>query len=82
MGLVERMGLMGQMGLVRQMGWVKRMGWWVLAYLAVKWALLGGAIYWLMRFDWFRTEYLLALPALVLSVAGIKWAMARRRVAG
>lgn len=62
-------------------GYLKRMGWWVLVYLAAKWMVLGGVVYWLSRYDWFELKYLAVLPVMVVSVLALKWIL-RRRITG
>ena len=44
-----------------------RMGKWVFVYLAIKWLVLGSAIYGLSQFSWFRIEFLLASPLLMVT---------------
>ena len=44
-----------------------RMGKWVFVYLAIKWLVLGSAIYGLSQFSWFRIEFLLVFPLLMVT---------------
>ena len=60
---------------------IKRLGKWVLLYLAIKWTILAGAIFWLTQFAWFRMEYLLVLPALVLSIVLVRKLLTNRAIA-
>lgn len=58
---------------------LKRLGKWVILYLAFKWTVLVALIYWLSRYEWFRFEYLLALPAIVLTGALFKFLLKKRK---
>lgn len=52
---------------------LKKMGWWAVLYVLVKWTLIGGLGFWLSRYDWFRLEYLLAYPVLVLVIFLVRY---------
>ena len=51
---------------------IRRLGRWAIAYIVIKWLIIGSVIYWLSRYEWFRFEYLAVLPLIVLSVIIIR----------
>ena len=57
----------GEQGRKCEMIGMMPMGKWVLVYLAIKWLVLGSAIYGLSQFSWFRIEFLLAFPLLLVT---------------
>lgn len=64
------------------MNLLKKIGVGVVAYLVIKWGLIGLVIWWFSRYDWFETRHAFyIIPVVICVVAGGFWLFSRWRKA-